>query len=240
MTTTLDRNTDDGPMGLDLASPSGPARGGVVVIQEAFGVTAHIASIVDRLAAEGYLAVAPHVFHRSGDPVLGYGDFEVVKPHMQALTAAGIDVDVDAALDFLRGEGLVDGQIAIVGFCMGGSVALATAARVRLGAAATFYGGGISEGRFGYAPLVELAPGLLTPWIGFYGDADQGIPTPQVEALREAASRADVPTEVHRYANAGHGFNCDDREAYDPAAATDAWARMLDWFAGHLAVGAAG
>jgi carboxymethylenebutenolidase len=239
MTTTLQLSTDDGPMGLDLASPAGPPRGGVVVIQEAFGVTAHIASIVDRLAAEGYLAVAPHVFHRSGDPVLGYGDFEVVKPHMQALTAAGLDADVDAALDFLRGEGLVDAQMAIVGFCMGGSVALATAARVRLGAAATFYGGGILEGRFGYAPLAELAPGLPTPWIGFYGDADTGIPTAQVEALREAASRAPVPTEVHRYPTAGHGFNCDDREAYEPAAATDAWARMLDWFASHLAVGAA-
>jgi carboxymethylenebutenolidase len=234
MTTTLDLSTDDGPMGLDLASPAGSPRGGVVVVQEAFGLTPHIASIIDRLAAEGYLAVGPHLFHRTGDPVLGYDNFDAVKPQMAALTGAGIDADIDAALDFLRGEGFTDGQIAIVGFCMGGSVALATAARVRLGAAATFYGGGVLEGRFGYRPLAELAPELETPWIGFYGDEDQGIPIEQAEALREAAAQAAVPTELHRYPGAGHGFNCDDRDAYHPDAAADAWARMLDWFADHV------
>jgi carboxymethylenebutenolidase len=239
MTTILERSTDDGPMGLDLASPAGPPRGGVVVIQEAFGVTAHIAGVADRLAAAGYVAVVPHLFHRSGDPVLGYDDFAAVMPHMQALTAAGIDADVDAALDFLRDEGLVDAQIAIVGFCMGGAVSLATASRLALGAAATFYGGGIVEGRFGYPPLVELAPRMPTPWIGFFGDEDTGIPSEQVEALREAASRAGAPTELHRYPGAGHGFNCDDRDAYHEAAATDAWTRMLDWFASHVAVAAA-
>ena len=125
----------------------------------------------------------------------------------------------------------------IVGFCMGGAVAFATAARVRLGAAATFYGGGILEGRFGAPPLVELAPGLLTAWIGFYGDADQGIPTGQVEELRAAVADADVAAELHRYPGAAHGFNCDDRpDSYNEAAATDAWARTLDWFAHHIAV----
>jgi carboxymethylenebutenolidase len=225
-------------MGLDMSSPAGPPRGGVVVIQEAFGVTRHIASIVDRLAAEGYLAVAPHLFHRTGDPVIDYGDIATIMPkvgpHMSALTAEGLAGDVDAALDHLRAAGLEDGELATVGFCMGGSVALATAARVPLGAAATFYGGGVVEGRFGLPPLVELAPTLATPWVGFYGDEDRGIPSEQVEALREAAAGAAVPTEVHRYPGAGHGFNCDDRGSYHAASAADAWARMLDWFATHV------
>lgn len=223
-------------MDLYVARPDGPARGGVVVVQEAFGITSHIASIAGRLAGQGYVAAAPHLFHRTGDPVIPYDDFDAVRPHLQALTADGVATDIDAALDFLRGEGLSDPRVGIVGFCMGGAVAFATAARVGLGAAATFYGGGIVEGRFGGPPLVELAPGLRTPWIGFYGDADQGIPTAQVEVLRAAAKRAPVATELHRYPGAAHGFNCDDRpDAYDEAAATDAWARTLDWFAHHIA-----
>ncbi|HEU0318275.1 MAG TPA: dienelactone hydrolase family protein, partial [Solirubrobacteraceae bacterium] len=142
MTTTLELTTTDGPMGLHVARPVDPPRAGVVVVQEAFGLSPHIASIADRLAAAGYLAVAPHLFHRTGDPVIPYGDLSVVMPHIQALRSETLDGDVDAALDFLRGEGLADAGIAIVGFCMGGTVALATAARVPLGAAATFYGSG--------------------------------------------------------------------------------------------------
>jgi carboxymethylenebutenolidase len=226
-------------MGLDVSAPDGPPRGGVVVIQEAFGLTPHIASIVDRLAAEGYLAVAPHLFHRTGDPVIAYGDMATimpkVSPQLSALTAEGLAGDVDAALDHLRGAGLGNGELAIVGFCLGGAVALATGARVALGAAATFYGGGIVEGRFGQPPLLELAPTLATPWIGFYGDEDRGIPSEQVEALRAAAERAAVATELHRYPGAGHGFNCDDRDSYDASSAADAWARTLDWFSTHVA-----
>lgn len=223
-------------MELYVARPKDPPGGGVVVVQDAFGVTDHIASIADRLAAAGYLAVVPHLFHRTGDPVIPYGDFDAVSPHMRALTADGLATDVDAALDFLRGEGLADARLGIVGFCMGGAVAFATAARLGLGAAATFYGGGIREGRFGQPPLAELAPGLRTAWIGFYGDADQRIPTDQVEELRAAAADALVATELHLYPGAGHGFNCDDRpDAYDEAAATDAWARTLDWLAQHIA-----
>jgi carboxymethylenebutenolidase len=94
---------------------------------------------------------------------------------------------------------------------MGGSVTFLAAARRTLGAGVTFYGGGVGEGRFGMPPLVEMAPGLQTPWLGLYGDEDQGIPVDQVEALRQAAATAPVPTEIVRYADAGHGFHCDAR-----------------------------
>ncbi len=239
MTAARELSTPDGPLPLTVAAPAGPPRGGVVVVQEAFGITPHIASIADRLAGHGYLAVAPHLFHRTGDPVIAYGDIAAVRPHMGALSADGLANDVDGALDFLRGEGLGGGddddrRLAIVGFCMGGTVALATGVRLALGAAASFYGGGVREGRFGYPPLVELAPGLRTPWAGFYGEEDGGIPVEEARALGEAAAQAAVPTALHLYPGAGHGFNCDDRDAYHAASATDAWSRMLDWFEAHL------
>jgi carboxymethylenebutenolidase len=235
VSSTREAITPDGPLGLCVAEPDAPPRGGVVVVQEAFGITPHIASIVDRLAGHGYLAAAPHLFHRTGDPVIDYGgSMAKVRPHMGALTSDGLANDVDGALDFLRAEGLEDTRLAIVGFCMGGTVALATGARLALGAAASFYGAGVREGRFGYPPLLESAPRLRTPWIGFYGEEDQGIPVEQAEALRQAAAQAAVPTELHLYPGAGHGFNCDDRDAYHAPAAADAWARMLAWFEAHL------
>ena len=104
-----------------------------------------------------------------------------------------------------------------------------------LGAAVTFYGGGVAEGRFGLPSLVEQAPKLQTPWLGLYGDLDKGIPSVEVEQLREAAAAVTVPTEIVRYPAADHGFNCNDRPAvFNPTAAADAWGRMLDWFDRYL------
>jgi carboxymethylenebutenolidase len=213
------------------AAPDGPTRGGVVVIQEAFGITSHLEDVCRRLAAEGWLAVAPHLFHRSGDPVISYGDYPAAKEHIGKLKAEEITEDVDDALAFLVAAGVPVGQTAIVGFCMGGVVSLARATIHPLAAAATYYGSGITTGRFGFPPLAEIAPSLRAPWIGFFGDDDAGIPLDQVEILREAAEKAPVLTEVVHYPNAGHGFNCDDRDAYAPEAAADAWRRMLAWFA---------
>lgn len=117
---------------------------------------------------------------------------------------------------------------------MGGTVSLVAGARSELGAAVTFYGGGVREGRFGEPALVDLAPTLRSPWLGLYGDADTGIPTEEVEELRAAAARASVETEVVRYPDAGHGFHCDARDAYDAPAARDAWSRTLEWLGRHL------
>jgi carboxymethylenebutenolidase len=92
----------------------------------------------------------------------------------------------------------------------------------------------VVKGRFGAPSLVELAPSLKTPWLGLYGDLDHGIPVEEVESLREAVAKATVPTEIVRYAEAGHGFHCDARGSYHQASADDAWARTLDWFERHL------
>ncbi|MGC8627164.1 MAG: dienelactone hydrolase family protein [Acidimicrobiales bacterium] len=234
MGTTLEVPTADGEMALYEAEPDGPARAAVVVVQEAFGVNEHIEDVTRRLAKAGYRAVAPHLFHRTGDPVLDYTNFDKVMPHMGALSEAGILSDLDAALSHLAAAGFEARRTGIVGFCMGGSVSFLAAARRPLGAAVTFYGGGILKGRFGAPPLVELAPSLKTPWLGLYGDLDQSIPVEEVESLREAAAKAKVPTEIVRYPGAGHGFYCDARSSYHEASALDAWPRALDWFERHL------
>jgi carboxymethylenebutenolidase len=119
---------------------------------------------------------------------------------------------------------------------MGGAVSLFAGTEHALGAAVTFYGGGVREGRFGLPSLIELAPTLKTPWLGAYGDRDSGIAVDDVEALRAAASTASVETEIVRYPDAEHGFNCEDRPAvYNPEAAADAWGRALAFFDAHLA-----
>ena len=239
---TIGLETPSGPMAVYEALPStATARGAaVIVLQEAFGVTAYVEGVADRLSEAGYLALAPHLFHRSGDPVLAYGALDLVRPHMAALGQGGLLEDLDACIGRLAGLGYARTRIAAVGFCMGGSVAFLAAVRRRLGAAVSFYGGGVVEGRFGMPSLVEMAPGLQTPWLGLYGDRDAGIPVEQVEALRAAAATAPVPTEIVRYPEAGHGFHCHDRPAvYDEPAARDAWRRLLAWLEERLGLPAA-
>jgi carboxymethylenebutenolidase len=233
--TDISIDTPDGPMPAALAEPSGAPKGGIVVVQEAFGLTPHIVDVTHRFAAAGWLAVAPALFHRQGSPVFDYTDYTALGPVIQQLTGDGIVTDVEAAIGALATRGIAAASTGVVGFCMGGSVAFLAAGRFPLGAAVTFYGGGVTEGRFGLPSLVEQAPGLGAPWLGLYGDLDAGIPVEQVEALREAAAGATVPTEIVRYEGAEHGFNCNDRPSFHPEAAADAWARTLAWFDQHLA-----
>jgi len=224
---------------LTVREPDSTPKGGVVVVQEAFGVNDHIVDVAGRFAAAGYLAVVPHVFHRSGDPVLPYDDLSQIMPHSLALTAEGILADVDAALGHLAAAGIGAAQSGVVGFCMGGTVALAVATRRDVGAAVTFYGGGLSTGRFGFDPLIEEAPRLRAPWLGLFGDLDEGIPVDDVERLRAAAASSGQDTEVVRYADAGHGFHCDQRESYHEPSARAAWSRTITWFDDHLAAAGA-
>jgi carboxymethylenebutenolidase len=219
---------------LTVQEPAGSPKGGIVVVQEAFGVNDHIEDVARRFAAEGWLAVAPHFFHRSGDPKLGYTDMSQVMSHMQALTKDGVLADLDAGLARLAEAGVDPAGAGVVGFCMGGTVALVADAERQVGAAVTFYGGGLKEGRFGFPALVEEAPKLKAPWLGLFGDLDQGIPVDEVEELRTAAASSGQPTEVVRYPEAGHGFHCDQRDSYHAASAADAWRRTLDWFDRYL------
>ena len=232
---TIELATPDGSMAVYDARPDGDARGAVIVIQEAFGVNAHIEDVTRRFADAGYHAVAPALFHRAGGGTAPYDDFSKVMPLYEGLTDEGILMDVDATLDHLRAQGFTDDQVGIVGFCFGGRVTFLVGVRRALGAAVGFYGGGIVTQRFPQFPaLVDETGDLKTPWLGLFGDRDGSIPVEDVEQLRGALERAPVETEIVRYPEAEHGFHCDVRESYHEATAKDAWRRTLDWFAAHL------
>jgi carboxymethylenebutenolidase len=217
------------------ASGQTDSKRAVIVVQEAFGVNDHIRSVADRLSDEGYLAVAPQLFHRDGSPEVPYDDIAQAMPLMGNLTKEGITNDLNATTEFLATLGFKPANIAVVGFCMGGTVSFYAATLGTVGAAATFYGGGLATGRFGFPPLIELAPELKCPWLGLFGDLDQGIPPEQVEELRAVTDALSVTTEIIRYPDAEHGFHCDARPAaYNEAAAVNAYERTLDFFAEHL------
>jgi len=203
------------------------------VVQEVFGVNRHIEDVCRRLAAEGWLAVAPHLFHRSGDPVFAYDD-KGSFAEAGKLTAEGVLDDLDAAFARIDASGIPPDATGIVGFCMGGSLALVATAERTVGAGVTFYGGGVRKGRFGFPPLAEEAALLEAPWLGLFGDLDGSIPPDEVEELRAAAASSGQPTEVVRYPEAGHAFHNDERPSYHAASAADAWQRTLDWFDRHL------
>lgn len=221
----------------EVAPPSGaPRRGGVIVIQEAFGVNDHIEDVARRFAAEGYHAVAPDLFHRSGGGTAPYDDFSKVLPLFAGLDDDGILADIDAAFEKLAEAGINAMQTGLVGFCFGGRVAFLAAARRQFGAAVGFYGGGIVSARFPQFPaLVDEARQLHTPFLGLFGDLDESIPVDDVEVLREELKAAPVATEIVRYSEAGHGFHCDARAGhYHEKSAADAWQRTLNWFANYV------
>jgi crotonobetainyl-CoA:carnitine CoA-transferase CaiB-like acyl-CoA transferase/dienelactone hydrolase len=222
------------PMKFFEAKPQGEAKGAVIVIQEAFGITDHIKNICHRLAGEGFYAIAPHLFHRTGDPVIGYDKMQDVMPHISKLNRADIEADLKTTLGHLSVAGFSGKQVAIIGFCMGGTIAFHAGVEWELGAAITFYGGGIAQSRFGLHAMAEHAPSLKTPWLGEFGDLDQSIPIVEVNALREAAAIAKVATDVDRYPDADHGFHCNDRSSYHEASSKVAWARTVQFLNEHV------
>jgi carboxymethylenebutenolidase len=228
--------TVDGPMPTYVATPDGPIRGGIVVVQEIFGVNSHMKVVTERIGAEGWMAVTPALYHRAGSPAPGYDELPKAKALLDALTAEEVLTDVDAALGYLeRQTGIPHERAGIVGFCMGGSVSLYVAAMRSLGAAVTFYGGGLGKARLGMPALAEIGAQIRTPWLGFFGDLDRSIPVEEVERLRETSNEASVSTQIVRYADAGHGFSCDDRpEGYNEQAARDSCGRTFAFFEQYL------
>jgi len=202
------------------ASPAGRARGAVVVVQEIFGVNAHIRSVADAYAASGYRALAPALFDRVRPNIeLGYTDADVSEGRTirgrvsfeQALA------DVDAA----RAALAASAKVGIVGYCWGGTVTWLAAARLDgFAAASSYYGGGIGQ-------FASEHP--RCPTQGHFGEKDHAIPQSEVEAVRRA--NPDVP--IYMYP-AGHGFSCDARASYDADSAALARRRTLEWFAKYL------
>jgi carboxymethylenebutenolidase len=213
-----------GSVPLTVAEPAGAALGGLVVLHEGHGVTDDVDGVLTALAAEGWLAVAPHLFHRGG----GDGpDGDVV-----ALTAAGVLEDCDAAFAWLGARGTPADRVGVLGFDLGGAVALVVAAQRAVGAAVSVSPTGVGQAVAGVPTLLESAGALTCPWLALFGEDDPAAPAAEVEALRAAASGSDVATHVVTYPGVGHRFDADPRDGGEAAA--EARARVFAWFDGHL------
>jgi carboxymethylenebutenolidase len=233
--TTVQINTADGKMEAYEARPS--ANGsypGVIVLMEAFGVNKHIKDVTDRVAREGYIAIAPDLYHRQPERVVAYQDMPKAIAAMRALEDPRVMEDVGAVIGYLKSHhNLKPGATGIIGFCMGGRYAYLSAARHNkdLKAAISFYGGGIPNGS--PSPLDET-PQIGCPIQLFFGDKDQLIPSDHVERIRKALSESKKEFILEVYDGAGHGFFCDDRQSHDPKAAKDAWEKTKAFFTRNL------
>lgn len=236
-TSEVQLDTADGSSRAYEATPPGEPLGAVIVIPEAFGVNRHIEDVARRFAAGGYIGLSIDVFHRSGKRVAPYDDFRQAMALSEGLDDDGFLRDLDAAVEHLAASGIPPSKVAVVGFCVGGRLAFLAALRRPLGAAISYYGGGIvDQGAFpALPPLLVEVDQLATPWLGLFGDLDRSIPVDDVETLRAALADSIVPFEIVRYPAAGHGFNCDARSTFDAAASKDAFVRVIDWLTRHLA-----
>jgi carboxymethylenebutenolidase len=211
------------------ADPTGTPRGGVVVIQEIFGVNAHMRDVTDRYAEAGFVAVAPALFDRVESGVeLAYDQEGMVRGQGIAwgtLTIEEALADVTATAAALAGELGGPGHVGVVGYCYGGMLAAASAARIpdQVAAAVAYYPSRSAQ------LLVDDRP--QAPLLVHLGDEDQGI-TP--EDGRTLATRWPTAT-FHHYAGAGHGFNCDQRAGFHAEAAALAFDRSAAFLADHLA-----
>lgn len=203
---------------------------GVLVLQEAFGVNAHIRDVSDRFAREGFVSIAPELFHRTAPGFDGdYNDFDSVRPHVRALTQEGLTADLRATCGWLNSNECVQaGAIASVGFCMGGRVSFLADAVLPLRAAVSFYGGGIAPNPTGPGWLGHTHE-LHAPILLFWGGKDQHISPEQRRAVADALTEAGKPYTYVEFSEAGHGFFCDVRSSYDPMAARQAWALTLEF-----------
>jgi carboxymethylenebutenolidase len=201
-------------LGAYRADPDGRPRGRVVVIQEIFGVNSHIRSVCDRLASAGYVALAPQVFDRiERDFETGYSESEVAhaRGFIPKLDWGKVMMDTEAAIDVLKREG----SVAIMGFCLGGSVSYIAATKVGgLAAAVCYYGGQIIQ-------HIDKKP--RCPVQMHFGAHDTHIPLSDVETMKQKQPQA----EIYVYQHAGHGFHCDERGSYDQPSSRIAWERTL-------------
>jgi carboxymethylenebutenolidase len=201
-----------------VAEPSGPPRGGIVVIQEIFGVTRHIRDVADQYAAEGYLAVAPALFDRVERNVdVPYADSAKGVAYKTASKLDQVMLDIQAAVTRTR----TAGKVGVVGYCWGGLLSYLAAARLDVDAAVSYYGGGTQQ---------HLAERPRAPMMFHFGEKDSHIPLSTVNEIKAA-----YPQGIYYLYSAEHGFNCTDRASFEPASAKLAFGRSLDFF--HIHVG---
>jgi carboxymethylenebutenolidase len=220
-----------------LAKPSEPGSyPGVVVLQEIFGVNSHIRDVTERIAKEGYVAIAPALFQRIAPGFeTGYTppDVEVGKKYAwEQTTAPQLLADIQATTDYLKtvDEVKKDG-FGCIGFCFGGHVAYLAATLPDIQATASFYGAGIPTRTPGDGnPTITRTPEIKGTVYAFFGMEDASIPAEHVNQIEAELEKYNISHRVFRYDGADHGFFCDQRASYNSIAAADAWEQVKQLF----------
>ncbi|MBI3525269.1 MAG: dienelactone hydrolase family protein [Betaproteobacteria bacterium] len=223
----------DGEMVSYRAQPASGANFPVIlVVSEIFGVHEHIADICRRLAKLGYLAIAPELFARQGDPRKAANVGDILSGIIAKVPDAQVMGDLDACVAWAGKNNGNVARLGITGFCWGGRIVwLYAAHNPQIKAGVAWYGrldGEVNANTPKYPQ--DIAAELKAPVLGLYGGKDQGIPQDDVEAMREAIKKAGGKSELHVYPDAPHAFNADYRPSYRKDAAEDGWKRMQAWF----------
>ncbi|THF65065.1 dienelactone hydrolase family protein [Pseudothauera rhizosphaerae] len=238
----LDQGTAGIPSGGDalpayFARPTGKRDLPVVlVVQEIFGVHEHIRDVARRLAHLGYLAIAPELYFRQGDPSRIENIPDILSGIVSKVPDAQVLADLDACAAWAGGQNGDPARLGTTGFCWGGRITwLYAAHNPALRAGVAWYGrlGGTPGDNTPRHPI-DVAGALHAPVLGLYGGQDQGIPLADVEAMREALKKAGSGSEIVVYPDAPHAFHADYRPSYRKAEAEDGWKRLTEWFARHL------
>jgi carboxymethylenebutenolidase len=209
--------SDDHRLAAYLAEPPAKPRGGIVVIQEIFGVNRHIRAVADQYAEAGYLAIAPALFDRLEPNVdVAYSDVQKALGYLKGMSIDNALLDIHAAVQRVASAG----RVGVVGYCWGGLLGFLSAARLPIAAAVAYYGGGIDQ-HLGEEPKV---PVLL-----HFGEKDTHIPLSAVEAIKTA-----YPRGIYHLYPAEHGFNCTDRTSFEPTSAKLAFERSVEFFRRHV------
>ncbi len=207
--------------------PANQMRAGLMLFQEAFGVNSHIRSVADRLAREGYLAIAPEIYHRFAPGFEGdYKDAATAMTYARLLAPEELEQDIRATHAVLQQQA-VD-KIVSVGYCMGGRVSFLANVTVPVKAAVSYYGGGLQN-------ILDRAPQASAPMLFFWGEQDQHITGEIRQQVAQGMTQSPHPSVQVTFSDAGHGFFCDQRGSYNPGAAQLSWELMLAFFRQHLA-----
>lgn len=219
-------NVSDGTsMSAFVARPKGTERHpGIFVFHEAYGVNAHIRDVAEKFAKEGYVAIAPELFHRTAVHFEGnYNDFESTRMHIQALTNEGIIADIEAVNDWLKHDArMINDEVVSIGFCMGGRVSFLANTVVRLKASISFYGAGISA-------LLDKIPQMHAPQLFFWGGLDKHIGEDQISTITSSLKANNKKYVNVIISDADHGFFCDMQSSYNPIAAKQAWSLVNEF-----------
>ncbi|MEM0979640.1 MAG: dienelactone hydrolase family protein [Cyanobacteria bacterium P01_H01_bin.58] len=200
----------------------------VIVLQEVFGVNEHIQAVTNRIAQEGYVGIAPHIYHRQVPGfAVGYSDadLELGRKYKVGTQAHELLSDIQGAIAYGQAHYNTNGSsVGCMGFCFGGHVAYLAATLPGMTATAAFYGAGIvSSTPGGSEPTLSRTPEIKGTLYGFFGLDDPLIPSSDVDAIEAALQQSSVKHRIFRYPQTGHGFFCDQRASYSASAAEDAW-----------------